>query len=182
MVESQLAEKTTLDDVRGMVALSARVWPDEVDDVEATARRIHEKGPGEPDWRNWWIRRNGQIVAKAHTFARTIQDDSAPLRILALAGVCTDPACRGEGLAKAIVEGALALVDSGQYPAALFQTSSTVAPFYEKLGALRIPNEVVNSRNTEDPKANPFWDDVVMWYPSVGQLPVGPIDLQGPGY
>ncbi len=182
MVQCMPVDQTCHEDLVAMVALAAKVWPDEIDDIQAQAERIAASTRTEPDWRNWIVRDGGQIIAKAHTFARTIADEQGEMTILALAGVCSDPHRRGEGLGRSLVENALDLVDNGDYPACLFQTSLIVQPFYEKLGAIQIPNPVVNSKNTEYPEANPFWDDVVMWYPPSGRLPAGTIDLQGPGY
>lgn len=182
MVQCIPADQTCREDLLAMVALAAKVWPDDVDDIQAAADRIAASTRTEPDWRNWIVRGDGQILAKAHTFARTIADERGERTILALAGVCSDPDRRGEGLGKSLVKNALDPVDNGEYPASLFQTSTNVQPFYEKLGAVRIPNPVVSSANTENPEANPFWDDVVMWYPPTGPLPAGTIDLRGPGY
>ena len=54
-------------------------------------------------------------------------------------------------------------------------------PFYEKLGASTIDNPIINSL-ADDRHASPFWDRVIMRYPSTGTWPEGEIDLRGPGY
>jgi hypothetical protein len=72
-------------------------------------------------------------------------------------------------------------VDAGHFDAALFQTKQNVRPFYEKLGCVLVQNRIVNSHG-DDPAANPFWDEVVMRYPSTATWPAGTIDLRGPGY
>jgi hypothetical protein len=56
-----------------------------------------------------------------------------------------------------------------------------VRPFYERLGACAVANTFVDSL-AEDPRGNPFWDDVVMRYPPREGWPEGEIDLLGPGY
>jgi len=79
------------------------------------------------------------------------------------------------------VRAAFDLVDDGTFPFSLFQTSIEIQPFYEKLGAYRVPNKIVNSLG-EDPQASPFWDRIAMVYPADGDWPSGEIDLRGPGY
>jgi len=101
--------------------------------------------------------------------------------VMALAGVCSAPDRRGQGLGKAVVQASLGLVDGGVYQVSLFQTSRKVFPFYEKLGARLVTNRIVNSL-APDPAANPFWDEVAMSYPASVPWPEGPIDLLGPGY
>lgn len=100
---------------------------------------------------------------------------------MALAGVCVDPAVRGTGLGRAVVEAAFALVDGGVFPFALFQAPERVRSFYEKLGACPVENRIVNSLAGE-PARNPFRDEVVMRCPASAPWPEGKIDLLGPGY
>lgn len=123
-----------------------------------------------------------RVVAHALTFGRRVRTATGELSVLALAMVGSDPACRGQGLGAAVVEAALARVQADAFPYCLFQTSFAVQPFYERLGGCLVTNPIVNSRSETDPTANPFWDDVVMRYPSTGVWPGGPIDLCGRGY
>jgi GNAT superfamily N-acetyltransferase len=122
-----------------------------------------------------------RLVAHASIFPRVIGTDEGEMLIGGLARVCTDPAMRGHGLGEQVVREAFKLVDAGQFDAALFQTKQSVRPFYEKLGCTLVQNRIVNSLG-DDPAANPFWDEVVMRYPSSASWPPGTIDLCGAGY
>ncbi|MGL4514468.1 MAG: GNAT family N-acetyltransferase [Lacipirellulaceae bacterium] len=128
------------------------------------------------------VDRDGLVVAHALTKPRTIQAADGPMTVLALAMVATDPDVRGGGLGKTVVRAAFDLVDKGLHPFCLFQTSFAVEPFYDRLGACRVANRVVNSLADADPAPNPFWDEVVMRYPAGEGWPEGTIDLLGPGY
>lgn len=138
-----------------------------------------------------------RVIAYALVFPRTVAvetpaGDRTEMTVLALSKVVADPTIRGQGLGRLIVEGAFKGVDEGGFPFALFQTTEQVQPFYERLGAVRVDNRIVNSLSTgtlrsPTPEANPFWDGVVMRYPSgesaAGEdWPTGTIDLLGEGY
>jgi len=84
-------------------------------------------------------------------------------------------------LGRAIVEAALALVDQGVFRYALFQTTTPVRPFYEKLGSCEVDNPLVNSL-ADEPDKSPFWLDEIMRYPSTPGWPEGQIDMRGPAY
>jgi GNAT superfamily N-acetyltransferase len=103
------------------------------------------------------------------------------MNILGLAGVFSVPEARGKGLGRTVVRAAFELVDRGDFPYCLFQTSKAVRGFYESLGACAVSNRITNGL-TEQPDVCPFWDDVIMRYPSQGDWPEGTIDLCGPGY
>lgn len=135
-----------------------------------------------------------RVVAACRTFPRVVRDGAGKQRrILALAHVASDPDMRGVGVGKQLVTAALSRVSRGEgsegvegdeLEAALFQTA--VAPFYEKLGAVQIQNEVVNStgEGKDEQRQLGFWDPQVMLFPAsaVDTWPEGPIDLLGPGY
>jgi predicted N-acetyltransferase YhbS len=123
----------------------------------------------------------GRVIAHSLIFARTIRTTLGDMTIAALARVCSDPEHRGEGLGEAVVRAAMAPVDAGDFDFSLFQTSTKVRPFYEKLGCVHAENPITNSLG-EMPGANPFWDTEVMRYPARGAWPTGTIDLRGPGY
>jgi predicted N-acetyltransferase YhbS len=139
-------------------------------------------GPAEFAPRMHVVERDGLIVAHALTKPRTILTSAGSMNVLALAMVATDPEVRGGGYGRTVVRAAFELVDQGLHPFCLFQTSFAVEPFYTRLGACRVENRIVNSRNADDPQANPFWDEIVMRYAAGDGWPVGTIDLQGPGY
>ncbi len=121
------------------------------------------------------------MIAHAAALPRTIGTSEGELTVLGLAHVATDPDERGRKLGQAVVRAAFELVDHGPYSHALFQTSNSVRPFYEKLGAGAVTNRIVNSL-ADDPAKNPFWDEVVMRYPAAKHWPTGEIDLRGPGW
>ena len=128
------------------------------------------------------VRASKQLVASAMVFPRTIAVESNETTTLALASVCSAPAHRGKSFGRAVVQAAFKLVDDGEFPHSLFQTSEDIRPFYEKLGACKIRNRIVNSLG-DPPTANPFKMPEIMCYATD---PVcwgeAPIDLLGPGY
>lgn len=166
-------------DLRRVALLNNRVWPKDDFDPDTAAHQIAEKLS--EGCRCHVVRRAGVIVAKSHTFARTIGTSRGELTVMALAGVCCDPNHRGEGYGRAVVAAAFGRIDRGEFPASLYQTSHHNRPFYEKLGARQIDNRFVNSL-ADDPDANPFWDEIAMIYPAACDWPDGVIDLRGPGY
>ena len=78
------------------------------------------------------------------------------------------------------IEEAMQRVDQGEFPVSLFQTPKP--GFYEKLGARKVNNRFVNSKNEQDPEADPWPAEHVMIYPTPYPWPEGVIDLNGPGY
>jgi GNAT superfamily N-acetyltransferase len=117
------------------------------------------------------------------TFAREIGTSHDSLTVMALAGVACIESYRGNGFGKAVVEAAFDRVRDGAFEVSLFQTSTAVRPFYEKLGCSAVENPTVNSLNEADPEARPWWDPEVMIYPAgAAAWPEGPIDLRGPAW
>lgn len=124
-----------------------------------------------------------ELAAVSMVFPRQIRTTQGPLRVMALAGVCTAPERRGQGLGAAVVRAAFDLVDSGMFSVSLFQTP--VIEFYAKLGARKVTNRFVNSLwKPGDPHSatHPWWDPDVMIYPASAEWPEGEIDLLGAGY
>ena len=127
--------------------------------------------------------RGEELAAVAMWFPRVVKTANGPLRVLALAGVCSAPELRGRGLGRRVVREAFGAVDRGEYAVALFQTP--VPEFYAKLGARPVPNVFGNSRfkvGDRGTAERPWWDPHVMIYPAPFPWPEGPIDLLGPGY
>ncbi len=122
-----------------------------------------------------------RVVGHAMIQQRNVRIGGAPFAVVALSKVCSDPERRGQGIGPAAARAAFAPIDAGVISFALFQTSHAVRPFYERLGACLVEQRIYNSL-AEDPAARPFWDEVVMRYPSTGDWPAGEIDLMGPGY
>jgi predicted N-acetyltransferase YhbS len=131
--------------------------------------------------RSFVVLDGGRVIAHSLIFGRSIRTADGEMTIAALARVCSDPERRGQGLGDAVVRAAFDPVDAGNFPYSLFQTSHKVRPFYERLGCVLVTNPITNSLG-ESPKVNPFWDEIVMRYPSAGEWPAGTIDLRGPGY
>lgn len=123
---------------------------------------------------------NEKAIAHAMSFERKIFTLSGPMTVLALAGVCTSPESREKGLGSAVVKSAFVPVDSGVYPAALFQTG--VPMFYVKLNCRMIDNPFCNRQNKAQPNISPWWDKHVMIYPANYAWPEGLIDLNGGAY
>ena len=173
-------------EARSIAELLVAIWPRPGRTVETRTAEILSqwksyRGPESEYPRSFLIRENGRIIAHAQADPRTIRTSAGDLIVLALCRVCTDPSVRGQKLGQAIVEAAFELVSNGTYRFALFQTRETVRPFYEKLGAISVENRFFNSL-AEDPTVTPFWDPVIMRYPSTGNWPTGDIDTNGPGW
>jgi GNAT superfamily N-acetyltransferase len=121
-----------------------------------------------------------QIVAHANLFAREVHTERGSIRLGALSAVCTHVDYRRRGLGTQVVRAAFDLVDHCIFPVALWMT--TIPVFYEKLGARIIENSWINTQNTENPKADPWPEELKMIYPASYAWPAGQIDLKGPDY
>jgi predicted GNAT family N-acyltransferase len=173
-------------DARAIAELVVSIWPKPERTVDTFTAEILTQwkdynGPDNEHPRSFLIREGGRVVAHSSAYPRTIGTTKGDFTVLALARVCTDPSVRGRKLGDAVVRASFELVDHGPFPFALFQTTTDVRPFYERLGAVAIDNTFVNSL-APDPKANPFWAEVPMRYPANGNWPKGEIDLRGPGW
>lgn len=131
--------------------------------------------------RSWVAVERGRVIGHSAILPREIDLAGTCAAVAGLARVCTAPDCRGRGLGELLVRAAWQPVDSGEFDCSLFQTSPPVRSFYERLGAVVVENRIINSLG-EDSQACPFWDEVIMRYPSQGEWPGGTIDLLGPGY
>lgn len=179
-------KKLSDDQLRQIAELIYATWPKPGKDVEYRQRQIGQiaesySGPGELSPTATLVLDRDRVVAVAINETRTIGTPEGDFTILGLGKVCSDPNRRGEGLGARVVRGAFKQVDEGPFPFALFQTTTQVRPFYERLGACVVPNPVINSQHP-DADAHPFHDEVVMRYPSGTGWPAGQIDLRGPGY
>jgi predicted N-acetyltransferase YhbS len=180
------ARRYTPEEARAIGELVARVWPKPGVDAEGRAQQMIALGrqyaeSASPPPRSFVVLNQGRVVAHAALLPRRAATLDGPLLVGGLARVCSDPALRGQGLGELVARAALAPVDAGEFQFALFQTNSRVRPFYEKLGAVTVDNDVVNSL-AADPTAPAFWDEVVMRYPANRPWPKGEIDLLGPGF
>ncbi|MDZ4657309.1 MAG: GNAT family N-acetyltransferase [Bythopirellula sp.] len=185
-VETLDARVLTIADARAIAELIVKVWPKSGKSVEFREQQMLDlgrnfHGPDAQAPRSMVIRESGRIIAHAAFVPRTIGTTSGDLTIAGLARVCSDPDFRGQGLGELVVREIFALIDKQVFPFSLFQTSTVVRPFYEKLGACPVTNYIVNSLG-DDPRASPFWDEVILRYPKDRQWPEGEIDLRGPGY
>ncbi len=173
-------------DARAIAELIVSIWPKPGRTVETFTTDIliqwkDYSGPEAEYPRSFLIREGGRVVAHSSVYPRTIGTIKGDITVLALARVCTDPVVRGRKLGDAVVRASFELVDQGPFPFSLFQTTTDVRPFYERLGAVAIDNTFVNSL-AADPKVNPFWAEVPMRYPATRDWPKGEIDLRGPGW
>ena len=173
-------------DARAISELLVGVWPKPGRTIDTLATEMLNQwrayaGPEEQHPRSFLVREGERVIAHASFDPRTIGTSEGDMTVLALARVCSDPALRGRHLGQAVVLAAFEVVDEGAFPFALFQTTEKVAPFYERLGAIRIGNRFVNS-TAKDPTASPWWDTAIMRYPSGPGWPEGEIDLRGPGW
>lgn len=174
-------------DALAIGTLLARIWPRDDSGPQQRADKLvrvgaEYAGPEATQPRSLVVWDGGEAIGHAMIFERTIHLGDEPLSAMALAAVCSNPDRRGEGLGNAVVRAAFDLVDDGVFPVSLFQTSFPVEAFYNRFGAARVENRVVNSLNTDDPSANPFWDDIVMRYPATAGWSDADVDLRGPGY
>ncbi len=186
LIETLDARTLTQADARAIGELLAMVWPNPKKPAEVRAQQMLEMGQGYQGTdaqapRSFVIRKAGKVIAHSAIIPRTIGTTAGKITIAGLTRVCLEPQQRGHGLGELITKAALEVVDSGAFPFSLFQTTPEVRPFYERLGACVIENTIVNSLG-DDLHASPFWDDVVMRYPSRGDWPEGEYDLRGPGY
>ena len=165
-----------------MARVAQLAWPDDPEGIaEFFLKCADPPDTPAPQQRKYHVmERDGLVMAMAVSFARAILTPAGPMTILALASVCSDPACRNQGLGRAVVQPAFRRVDRGDFRLSLFQTGQSAKGFYEKLGARAVDNLIVNS--LKDPQARAFWDPVAMIYPTSANWPEGTIDLLGPGY
>lgn len=185
-VETLDARALTTADARAIAELIVKVWPKTGKSVEFREQQMLDmgrdfNGPDAQAPRSMVIREAGRIIAHAALIPRTIGTTAGEVTLVGLARVCSDPNFRGQGLGELVVREVFALVDKQVFPFSLFQTSTAVRSFYEKLGACPVTNRIVNSLG-DDPQARPFWDEVILRYPKDRQWPEGTIDLRGPGY
>ena len=101
------------------------------------------------------------------------------MTILALAGVCTRPEYRKQGLGSAVIKACFARVDRGELPFCLFQTTTANRPFYEHLGCSLITNRIINSLRGEARGQSVLGRHIQMAYPAARPFPKGVIDLSG---
>ena len=173
-------------DARAIAELVVSIWPKPGRTADMLASEMVSQwrsydGPEAQHPRSFVVREGDRVIAHASFDPRTIATDGNEITILALARVCSDPAMRGRKLGQAVVKEAFKLVDERAFPFSLFQTTNEVQPFYERLGAVRIHNRFFNSMAT-DPKADPWWNPVIMRYADGPGWPAGEIDLRGPGW
>ena len=184
MILSQHTDNELMESqVWSIVSLIQSVWPDKdktiAEMVAEWLERPSESAAADSDSKRFVLWEDDQAVAHGLTFGREIFTSEGSLLQMALAAVCVAESRRGEGLGARVTRKAFEQVDNGVWPVSVFQTP--VPGFYEKLGGKIVDNEFVNSKNEEDPQANPWWEGVMI-YPAEFPWPVGRIDLNGGGY
>lgn len=162
-----------------MALLLYTVWPrPELDLAGQVERFCRTRGERNGDF---VLLRDGEgvLLGQAETFARTIGWDGGTMTVMGLAGVCVDPARKGQGAGRQVVARAFAEVESGRYPLCLFQTE--VPGFYKRLGCRCVENDFY-CLDGDQRIENPWWEPKVMIYPGDGAWPSGAIDLGGGAY
>ncbi|MDQ8205329.1 GNAT family N-acetyltransferase [Pelagicoccus sp. SDUM812003] len=181
-------EATDLSDRRkaAVLELWQSVWPQKGATERSFEQRFADRWsptPGERESEAFHlVELHGELAAVSRSFAREIAflDGERREKVLALASVCSDPALRGKGYGRLVVEDAFARMREDGFRWCLFQTG--VPDFYRKLGAKLVQNRFVNSFSSQDPEASPWWDAYVMVYGEVELWLEGRVDLRGPGY
>ncbi len=173
-----------LSQARSLMTLVSRAFPEA--SVPLEQRLQHFRALRERHAMEMFVVWDGErAIANATIFAREVKTQPGPLRLMALAAVCSDPDHRGEGWGRMVVQAAFGEVDSGRFPVTLFQTG--VPDFYAGLGARKIDNRFVNT-GEPDPhpgrgtREQPWWNPHIMIYPAPFRWPAGTVDLCGPGY
>ena len=176
----------TPEQVRSMIDLLWRVWPNENYTAEQAIA----------DFLKWQTEpleqlqkcihlifdENDKVISHAESHVRVMFTPKGAIRLMALGGVCTDPDKRGLGLGSAVVRAAFSRVDKGEFPVCVFQTPAV--KFYESLGAAVCPNNTwVDRKDKENPTAHP-WEpgEALMYYPASFDWPEGEIDINGGQY
>lgn len=186
-VETHLTRDLSREDALAIGQLLVGIWPKPGVTVEDRADRLQtDRGATaeNPQWesRSILVRGDNRVIAHALIFPRTVRTEQGAMTLAALASVCSHPEYRGKNLGATVVRAAFEVVDDDSAPFSLFQTSPTAKPFYERLSATVVENGIVNSL-ADNPRANPFWDEVIMRYPADRSgWPEGEIDLLGAGY
>ena len=158
-----------------ILSLKNQVWPSERTEEEQYDGYL-ARNATRPKREIFVIQQDKVCIAHAELFCRRIVCDGRSYEVGCLAGVCVLPERQGEGLGRAIVEAAFSRASACGFGAVLFQTPVPV--FYEKLGCKLINNRFFDS-TSDDPAANPWWDDYIMIYPNSHPWLKGHIDLNG---
>ncbi len=174
------------EDALAIGRLIVKVWPKPGKDERFRQRQMISIGQDYcgPEQRvplSFVVREKENVIAHAAVIPRNIVTSQGELTIAGLCKVCSDPKLRGQGLGELVVRKVFDMVDADDFRFSLFQTTPLVSPFYERLGACAVENHFVNSF-ASNLRECPFWDEVIMRYPSDREWPSGEIDLCGPGY
>ncbi len=164
-------------DKQSIIMLIRNTWPPKEGPVITMEDDMKKFFGSKPDERHIIIKNENKIVGYAKTFTRDIQIGDKNIHNCALACVCVHEKFRKNGYGKLIVKKALSPVDGNQYECSLFQTA--VPEFYEKIGAKRIFNKCVISKDNSE---NPWWDPYLIIYPKKFLLEEDVIVLMGRGY
>jgi predicted N-acetyltransferase YhbS len=165
--------------MRDAMTLDSAIWPGE-GSLEQRIERCLREAQVESDVlsRIVWhvIRDERSVQAMASSYRRVVATESGwRFPVLALAGVCTDPEHRRQGLGRAIVRAAWARVDA-EIPVCFFQTS--LPAFYERMGARVFHNRIYDGTGAR----RAFWEPHAMIYPADAPWTAEAIDLQGGGW
>jgi len=177
----------TMDQIRSIISLVNSTWPsrdktvdDLADDHVRRIKRLSDRERRSNRFRRHVLWDDDAAIANAITFSRTIHAAGGSLEVMALAAVCVRPDMRGNGFGRDVVIRSFQRIDKGEFSVCLYQTG--VPDFYRKYGADTVESAFCNSRNADDPDANPWWEPHIMVYPGSFPWPDGKIDLNGRGY
>ena len=178
----------TLEEYKEIYRLRSAVWPPKEPSTPEEKYEEYKSRKAEHPEGFSVVYDDGGLVGTAFIGERIIGTGRGDIPVMALGGVCSDPALRGRGYGAEAVKKVFSYIGGDGYPVCLFQTSFKVEPFYLKLGAKRIANRIFNSNaqkkleTVKKTKRQVFWDDIVMIYPGAYDWPEGDVDIRGPGF
>ncbi|MHC4984634.1 MAG: GNAT family N-acetyltransferase [Planctomycetota bacterium] len=152
-------------------------------DEFATQRWYHSPPTDEDTW--FAARIDGELIGSVRLLFREISTDAGDLVVGGIGNVCSHPAHRGSGAAKACLMAAAGAIQRDA-DFGLLSCGEPVRPFYESLGWQAIKNQLRYRPGTAHaPLVIGVPSDYAMILPgrkSLDDWPAGEIDLNGPDW